>query len=583
MAEQKAHTVLAYRSPAEAQLAARLSLLYETGRYIAAILDTDALLWEVARLVRYTLDYDYVSIALIDGEGLVYKASVGAGGKQRHPVGLVVPIEQVVIAWRVADSGESVIDDTGSEMVVPIRTRAGIAGVLCVEHNQPGTFDPIDQMLCESLTAQLAGALENARLYKNAQRADELAMLNQVGQEILDSLEPELDQVLEKLASVIARTLRATDCAMILYDGLEEDGVHVAEWREGAFTSPVDGDSVLLPYPDVQSGEPRLISLHAPDVEYVGEAYRALYEMGISSLLVVPLPGRQGRLGTLGLGRRLPLLPFTEQDKTLCQSLAIQAAAAIHNARLLTELVKSNDELARAREELVHSEKLVATGKLAVSIAHEINNPLQAILNCLEIAIQEAHAGEIDIETLRVAHTEIVRVGGIVQHMLSFCRPADSTPALAEMGDLLDSVLKLSGKKLRNNHITVNCALTPRPPTVAVRVDQIKQVFINIILNAIDAMPDGGTLDISARVVRERGRTWLDILFTDTGVGIPLQDQQRVFEPFFTTKQGGTGLGLSVSLDILERHGGTILLESVEVGGTTVAVRLPVQKAEKAR
>jgi two-component system NtrC family sensor kinase len=583
MLEEQVRTYLSYQSPAEVQLAARLSLLYETGHYIAAMLDIETLLWEVARLVHYTLDYDRVSIALLDGEEVVYKASVGTDADRSYPIGTAIPVEQVDIIHKVVEGDGNIVDDTRSELAIPIRTRAGIAGVLCVTHRQPYTFDPIDRMLCESLTAQLAGALENAQLYKEARRADELAMLNQVGQEILDSLELELDQVLEKLASVIARTLKATDCAVKLYDDVEETSAHVVEWRDGSFTRSANGRSILLPRADVQPSEPRLISLQALDSQQVAREHRALRAAGIGSLLIVSLPGQHSLLGTLSLGRRHSLPPFTEQDKTLCQSLAIQAAAAINNARLLTELKKSNFELSRSREELVHSEKLAATGKLAASIAHEINNPLQAILNCLEISIQEAHAGEeIDVETLRVAHEEIVRVGEIVQHMLSFYRPTDSTPTPVRVKDLLGSVLKLSRKKLQNNNITVNCSLVPEPPTIAVRVDQIKQVFINIILNAIEAMPHGGTLDIGARVVRQHRRTWLDITFADTGVGIPEQNQDQVFEPFFTTKKGGTGLGLSVSLDILERHGGTILFESVEGEGTIFTVRLPVQRTRKA-
>jgi two-component system NtrC family sensor kinase len=228
-------------------------------------------------------------------------------------------------------------------------------------------------------------------------------------------------------------------------------------------------------------------------------------------------------------------------------------------------------EIERSYAQLVQSEKLAATGRLAMSLAHEINNPLQAIQNCLHLVLELPLPEDRKIEYLRMAREEVERLSILVQSMLDFYRPARGGPPLANIRAVLDRVLALADQKLRTSQIETVVDCPAEPLLVHAAPDQLGQVFLNLIMNAAEAMEDGGTLHIKA----ELGQSLIEIRFRDTGAGIPSDILAHIFEPFYTTKDEGTGLGLAISYTIIERQGGTMQVES-EVGrGTQFTVRLP--------
>lgn len=240
-------------------------------------------------------------------------------------------------------------------------------------------------------------------------------------------------------------------------------------------------------------------------------------------------------------------------------------------------LMRDITEQKEAQAALVQSERLATTGELAASLAHEINNPLQAVIGCLGLADESLAAGEDDDfqEYVTIALEELRRAARVVSRLRDLSRPTNVEGARpTDLNDLIDRVIKLTRKKLKNEGVRVERRLAhdlPQPNLVA---DRVQQVFLNLVLNAIDAMPDGGELTIITGYNEEADE--VVAAFRDRGTGIPQEFLPQLFRPFFSTKSEGTGLGLFVSQNIAQEHGGRIEVESREGMGCTFSVYLPV-------
>jgi two-component system NtrC family sensor kinase len=263
---------------------------------------------------------------------------------------------------------------------------------------------------------------------------------------------------------------------------------------------------------------------------------------------------------------------FIPSDIQVLRLFATQAAIAIENAHLFETEREQHRQVEQSRDQLVRSEKLAATGRLAASLAHEINNPLQIIHNSLQLMLNLPFGPDKQQEYLQMANDEVERLVGIVSRMLDFARPSGHKRQPTDVNDVVERSLALTGKYLQHNQIVLERALAPELPPVVVAPDELGQVFLNLVLNAVDAMPHGGNLYVSSRL---DGRGRLAVTFADNGRGIPSEDLDRIFEPFFSTKEGGSGLGLSISHEVIEQHGGEITVESVTGQGTAFTVQLP--------
>jgi two-component system NtrC family sensor kinase len=228
------------------------------------------------------------------------------------------------------------------------------------------------------------------------------------------------------------------------------------------------------------------------------------------------------------------------------------------------------------QSQLIQSEKLAAIGRLAGSLAHEINNPLQALQGCLDLALANPNNIEKQARYLNVAKSEVERLASMVQRLLDFYRPSKGARGPVDIAALVEEVLTLSSKRLQHAQITTQIEWDEDLPVIYGVPNQLKQVFLNLVLNAIDAMPNGGKLKIHGRLV-EKEKRWLVIDFADTGVGIPPENLDKIFEPFYTTKPSGTGLGLGISHTIVSSHGGQIKIASTTGRGTTLSVWLPIK------
>ena len=257
-----------------------------------------------------------------------------------------------------------------------------------------------------------------------------------------------------------------------------------------------------------------------------------------------------------------------------CTLTVAQIRDVEHQARLAISMVEDITERRKAQAALVQTEKLALTGQLAASLAHEINNPLQTVIGCLGLA-QEDLGDRKSVEVyLEMASSELRRAADIVARLRDLnspSNPEDKEPT--RVSELVDRVKVITEKQMRDRNIHVHVVEASPLSPIPVVPDRIQQVFLNLVLNAIDAMPDGGELNISLAELNEpRG---CRIAFEDTGVGIPPEVQIDLFSPFHTTKSEGLGLGLFISQSIIEEHGGSIEVESQAGEGTTFTIWLP--------
>jgi PAS domain S-box-containing protein len=228
---------------------------------------------------------------------------------------------------------------------------------------------------------------------------------------------------------------------------------------------------------------------------------------------------------------------------------------------------------------LMQAERLTLAGKLAASLAHEINNPLQSIIGCVGLAEEAVEAGESPAEYLALARSELRRVAAMVARMRDLHRvPAAEGAHPVGVPNLLEQVLALCRRQCEEHSVHVTRRLDEDTPDVDAVSDQLRQVFLNMVLNAIEAMPDGGNL--SVRSSRTTGPYGVLVTFADSGTGIHPDVLPHIFKAFYSTKPAGTGIGLAITRDIVERHGGHIHVESEVGAGTTFRIWLPASTAD---
>lgn len=317
-----------------------------------------------------------------------------------------------------------------------------------------------------------------------------------------------------------------------------------------------------------ESSAPILLNVTGP-----GEAalQSELQAVGFGSAMLVSVL-RPDFHSLLFAGRERGELPFSQADFEMFQILARQAAAAMENSRLYEDQRAYVRKVEESQNALLQAEKMAAAGRLSASIAHEVNNPLQSVQNCLHLAGREDLPVEKRREYFELAQKELERLSVTVKRMLDFYRPGAAQPETVQLPGLLDYVLTLMSKQLAERGIDVQAHLPDALPPITAVSSQIQQVFINLLLNSFDAMPDGGRLQITGRAASGG----VEILFRDNGRGVPQEMRLGIFEPFFSTKEGGTGLGLTVSYNIITAHGGTLELLPDHGPGTCFRVFLPI-------
>lgn len=419
---------------------------------------------------------------------------------------------------------------------------------------------------------------QRSHLEQNWEHARALAAVHEAGREIAASLD--LDRTLHLVMQKATETLPMDAGVLFILD-------EAAELYRVAVSHNLPPERVErivfafyegVPGWTVQHRQPLMID----DARLDARVHPTVVAAGVLSVLAVPLICHEKVAGVLTLFSQTGTHAFDEAALQLAQVFADQAAVFLENARLVGELrqwaaeleqrvAERTRQLEEKQKQIIRAEKLAAVGRLAASVAHEINNPLQAIALHLQLLVDESlsPAGQ---RQLRVVQQEFKRIANIVQRLLDLQRPKEGEKQPVDVLAALEYVVLLAEKQLQQLGVTlVQRRPIALPPVVAVE-SQLKQVFLNLILNAAEAMTAGGVLTIAACI--EGG--YVHVEFADTGPGLSPAIQERLFEPFFTTKADGSGLGLAVSHEIVVHHGGALTVQSTPGEGATFTVRLPV-------
>jgi two-component system NtrC family sensor kinase len=282
-------------------------------------------------------------------------------------------------------------------------------------------------------------------------------------------------------------------------------------------------------------------------------------------------------IGGLVVGCRTPR-EFSPADVNLLIAVGSQISSAIERSILYEEARQAYENLRRTQEQLLHSEKLAAVGQLISGVAHELNNPLTAILGYSQLLTSSGQMGQQGIEYADKLYKQAQRTHRIVQNLLSFARQHKPERMPVQINQALEETLALRDYDLRMHNIRVHLQLAENLPVTSADPHQLQQVFLNMVNNAVDAILEHSTEgDLWVRTMLRGDR--LCIEFTDSGPGV--KDASRVFDPFYTTKPvgKGTGLGLSICYGIITEHGGTIQVRNVPTRGASFIIELPHQPA----
>ena len=406
----------------------------------------------------------------------------------------------------------------------------------------------------------------------------ELATLNRVSQSINQQLE--LDRLLELLLATLTGDL-GYDGATLLF--FEEEDRELAV----AATSPVEGDTarwlrgfsigaVSAPRFVKAVGEGEVQSLRYAQLGDLEPPLRRwLTEVAAEETLVVPLLGKEAVVGALAVDNRRGGNPFDVADRTLLEGLATQAVIAIENARLV-------EDLRRSREQVIRADRLGTLGTLAAGLAHEINNPLTSIHTFLSLAPEKRT--EDDPEFWRDYHElathEVERIRGLVasmERLASGGSGGDARPEVCDPRDLAEAAARLLAREAEQRNVTLELESEETAPGLWAVRDQVHQVLLNLILNAIHASPADGRVAVRVLCGRLDGRPGVAFEVEDEGAGIAPEHLERIFDPFFTTKppDQGTGLGLTICQQLVANHGGSLAVRSREGRGATFRVLLP--------
>jgi len=479
-------------------------------------------------------------------------------------------------------------------LAVPITLKGEIFGTLVTYRRDAHAFADEEVRFQATLADQAAVALETARLFQAEQdRRRQVEAVRAVAGEVLRELD--LTALLGLITRRAVELARATGGVVYLWD--EEEGVLVPEAWHGL------GEWVRELRPRRGEG---LAGIACRDSRgMIVNDYRTwphagplfLERTGVTAALAEPLLYRDRVLGAITLTNEGAGRTFAEADRETLALFAAQAAIAIENARLYAEARQALANLRAAQEQWVQAEKLRALGEMAGGVAHDFNNLLTAILGQAQF-LRLRHADPALREGLAAIERAALDGAETVRRILGFAGVrSEASFAPVRLGPLLAQALDVTRPRWRDEAqqrgapIETETDLAPVPPILG-NAAELREVLVNLIFNAVDAMPCGGRLTVGARPApapsgpgNQGGQTpgpagtqhgSVEFFVRDTGAGMPEEVRRRAFDPFFTTKGvHGTGLGLAMVYGIVTRHGGEVRLESREGAGTTVWIRVP--------
>jgi len=297
--------------------------------------------------------------------------------------------------------------------------------------------------------------------------------------------------------------------------------------------------------------------------------------LDVNEFVFVPLVVREEVIGVICADNIYSRKPITEEHVQLLSTFANHAALAIESADAYKELAEKVMQLKDTQERLIRSERLAVIGNMAAYVAHEIRNPLVTIGGFARTILRASIQDNQIKKSAGIIVDEVGRLEKILSNIMDFSKPLESVKVISQINEILENTCSLMEPYFKNSRINLIKKFDMKVPNIIIDPTRIKQVFLNLIKNAVESMPDGGRLVIETRVENEQ----VKINIADTGEGMTTEILQNIFVPFFTTKVDGTGVGLSVSQKIVDDHGGHIKVKSELQGGTTFSIYLPIKNA----
>jgi signal transduction histidine kinase len=526
--------------------------------------------------VRTALDAQCVAFFSVDGADARLAHLSGDPGIERSR------IERVPAATLLAEAGDRLFEELPEAMAqlfagctavrlasVPVMFRSAPVGVLLVGYHEQRWRSEWRRELLRAIAVHFAASLEKYRILDDLRgRFEELSLLNEIGRAVASSLD--LERTLDQAVWALNQLVTTSTCYVLLLEGDELRFVaSTPSTRMLVGTKvPLNGVSVVARAVRERRAIPVDDVLNSPLVD---QLLAASYDA--RSILAAPLLVRDQPVGAVVVVQRWNVRHFTPAEVDRIMTIANHLAVAIDNARLYEDLRASYAKLARAQGQLVHRERLAALGELSAVIAHEVRNPLGVFFNSLG-ALRRMLPSEGARMLLDVMGEEADRLNRMVRELLEFSKPATPDFQPESLARLLDEAVA-AALASAGAGIEVRREFAPAEPLVPVDAQLIRRAFLNLALNAVQAMPEGGTLTASLEIVG--GDVVVEI--RDTGAGLSEQARGRLFEPFFTTKATGTGLGLALVKRIVEDHGGSIAVRGASPHGTVFATRLPLERA----
>ena len=560
-----------------------MSLLYQVSNVIHSTLDSqEALQLIVSEAVR-VMRASSGSLVLINPTTnfLEIHAAQNLSSSARK---LKLRVGEGITGWvarhgRPARSGDvtqdkryvSVRRDIRSELAVPLEVKGEVRGVINVDSDRVNAFSADDQELLQELALQAAKVIHNTWLYEQLRLKVMLfESLASVSRTINSTLN--LDEALRVITHEACELMRARMCSLMLLD-------ETREWLDLRASYGAGDAYIKKPRLGVEESLLGVVVRRKKALQVTNVQADSRYQNvelarreNLVSLLSVPLVFSGQTIGTLNV-YTARAYNFSNEEIKILSALAELSAIAIEKARLY-------ERLADVEEQLRQNEKLSALGLLAAEVAHEIRNPLTVMKLLYHSLNLKFDASDPRAKDTQIIESKIEHLNKIVEQILDFARTTEPQLAPVNLNDLVDELGLLVRHKLANQNVRLIRDLHPDLPMVLGDSQQLEQAFLNLILNAAEAMPNGGTLTIKSRATpTDENPEHVILDFKDTGEGMSEEQQKRAFKAILaTTKIKGTGLGLAIVGRIIETHQGQIRIISRVGRGTTMRLKLPVVK-----
>jgi len=555
---------------------ARLELLYQVSNVIHSTLDQEEALRLILReAIRVTRASSGSAVLINPTNGfLEIQAAEGLPDAAKQ---LKLRVGEGITGWVARHGKPARVGDVAadiryvmvqpavrSELAVPLEVQGEVRGVVNVDSDRKDAFTHADEELLQGLAVEAARVIHNTWLYEQLRlKANLFETLVSVGQTINSAIN--VDEALKVIAREATQLLSAKMSSLLLLD-------ESRQWLDlrasfGAGQAYIDKPRLSVEESLVGIVVRRKKALAVENVQ-ISSRYQNVElarSEGLVSLLSVPLVYHGQAIGALNIYTGEPH-SFSNEETRIGLALAELSALAIEKARLYERVVDMEEHLRQ-------SEKLSALGLLAAEVAHEIRNPLTVMKMLYHSLNLNFEGSDPRARDASIIGEKMDLLNRIVEQILDFARSTEPQLSPVNINDLLEKLALLTRHKLQNQNIALERHLDAELPSIMADASHLEQAFLNLTLNAVEAMPEGGTLTIRTR--REKANAVIE--FQDTGHGMTHEQQRRAFGSLLkTSKRGGTGLGLAIVARVIEAHRGAVTIDSQPGRGTTVRIELPL-------